>query len=73
MAGDDAVGARLRDLRKGAGMTQKALAERMTAAGLSWYQSTVGRAETGRRRLVVSEEREIARILGVPPDWAVAA
>jgi hypothetical protein len=45
----------------------------MTAAGFPWYQSTVWRSEKGRRRLVVGESAEIARITGADPGWAEAA
>lgn len=53
-----AVGARLRDLRRTAGVTQAALAER-----LGTTQSAVARLEAGRQRLSLATLRRAAEAL----------
>lgn len=63
------VGSRLRDLRVASGLYQRELADRMSAEGHDWYQTTVARLEGGRRSLTYPEAEAIARICGVAPDW----
>lgn len=47
------------------GITQAELAERMTAAGIPFYDSTVAKIEKRQRRVHLDEAQLIARILGV--------
>jgi len=65
-ASADAVFAqRLREIRTQALITQRQLAERMTAAGHKVYQSTIGKIEVGDRTASVGEAVALASILGV--------
>lgn len=57
---------RLRYLRKAAGRTQKDLADCMTAAGLTFHQTTVAKIEAGERAASVGEAVQLAAILGAP-------
>ena len=58
----EAFGARLRELRDAAGMTQEALA---SAAGLHW--TYVGQVERGQRNISLKNIVRLARGLGVSP------
>ncbi|OFE09581.1 helix-turn-helix domain-containing protein [Rhodococcus sp. 1139] len=55
----------LRFKRQMIGITQAELAERMTAAGIPFYDSTVAKIEKRQRRVHLDEAQLIARILGV--------
>lgn len=59
------VAARLRELRRGARMSQAFLAERMTERGCRWYQTTVNRIESARQEATFSEVAALAEIFGV--------
>jgi transcriptional regulator with XRE-family HTH domain len=70
---DARMGANVRSLREGKGISQAELARRMSEAGYPWHQSTVGRAEAGRQSVRASEAEALARIFGVTVDrllWA---
>jgi transcriptional regulator with XRE-family HTH domain len=60
------VPAFLRQMREDAGMTQRALAERVGRA--QWW---IARAETGSRRVDIAEFVELCRACGVKPDEAI--
>ncbi len=63
------IGARVRELRDAAGLSLKALAQRMTEAGHDWTWQTVNRVQGGlERRLLVAEVVSLARIFGVTTD-----
>lgn len=62
-----AVGARLRDLRLLAGITQADLAER-----LGTTQSAVARLEAGRQRLGLTTLRRAAQALGCDVQLVIA-
>jgi transcriptional regulator with XRE-family HTH domain len=53
--------------RREAGLTQRQLAERLPE-WLGWDHSTVGKVESGRRRLDVVELLEIARALRIDSE-----
>lgn len=57
---------RLRELRRGARMTQASLTDAMRAAGHRWHQTTVHRVERGRQPLKHEEATDLAGIFGVP-------
>lgn len=59
----------LRDARKRSGMTQAQVAEAMgERLGDGWYQSTVGRVESGTRALNVVEALTLAKVVGIEPS-----
>jgi len=60
---DERFGENLRVLRERAGMSQAALAEKMTERGISWRQNTVGRVEAGRQPARFAEIEALAEIL----------
>ena len=60
------VPAFLRDMRDGAGFTQRDLAEKMNRA--QWW---IARAETGSRRVDIAEFIEICIACGVKPEEAI--
>ena len=53
----------IRRLRAGLGIDQAALAERMTALGQPWHRQTVGKVESGARRITVDELLHLALAL----------
>lgn len=59
------LGERLKVLREKAGMSQRALAERMAEAGFGWHHSTVMRTERSQRSLRLDEAVMLANLLGV--------
>ena len=67
---DETVGSRICSTRKAAGLSQRTLAERITAAdrvdGLS--PSALSRIESGQRRVASHELAELADVLGVTVD-----
>jgi transcriptional regulator with XRE-family HTH domain len=73
MTEQERVGARLRALREAAGLSQAQLAQRMHDAGHPWWQPTVSKVESGQRAVPSDEMRAVSEVLGVAPDWAVAA
>jgi transcriptional regulator with XRE-family HTH domain len=58
--------ARLRELRRGARMSQAFLAERMTERGFHWHQTTVHRIESGRQEATFKEVAALAEIFAIP-------
>jgi transcriptional regulator with XRE-family HTH domain len=62
------LGARLRELRRKARMSQAFLAGGMTDRGYRWYGTTVHRIETGRQAATFEEVRVLAEIFAVPLD-----
>src|ERR1700691_671134 len=70
---DERLGANVRSLREGKGISQAELARRMSEAGHPWHQSTVARAEAGRQSVRTTEAEALGIILGVTVDrllWA---
>lgn len=64
------IGAAVRRLREGAGLTQAELAERLTKQGIGGiYPQTVTKIEAGQRGMKLTEGIAIARVLGVPVEW----
>ncbi len=63
-----ALAAELLDLRKRAGLTQRALADR-----LGWPLATVQRNEDGQRRVAAEELFPIAAALGTTPERLLQA
>ena len=69
-AADEAIGRRIADARRSAGISQEELAVRMRAAGIRTVrQITVSRLELGEQRLKLSEASELARQLGTTVDY----
>lgn len=64
---EQAMAGRLKGLRNLASLSQPELAERMTAKGHPWHQSTVWKIEQGKRQVRVGELEDLAAILGVTP------
>ncbi len=58
----------LRELRDGAGLTQRGLAER-----LGWPLVTVQRNENGQRRVAAEELFPLAKVLGTTPEDIIRA
>jgi transcriptional regulator with XRE-family HTH domain len=68
-----AIGSRVLRLRKGAGMNQAELGERMAARGLDWSRTSVQKLETGRRgAITVQELLALAHVFDVPLVWLLA-
>jgi len=62
-----AIGRRVKDLRKGQGLSARTLAERMADLGIPWKREVVANLETGRRATVgVDELLALAIVLDVP-------
>lgn len=63
----DAIFARrLRSVREQADMTQRQLADMMTAAGSKMHATAIAKIEAGDRSVTVGEAIQLATILGVP-------
>jgi transcriptional regulator with XRE-family HTH domain len=62
---DKVFGQRARLFREAAGLSQRLVAEQMTAAGYGWHQSTCAKTEAGDRVASVGEATALALILGV--------
>jgi len=60
--------ANLKAVREARGMSQTALAERMSGLGHRWHQSTVTKIEAGRRAVRIGEARDLATILDTTVD-----
>ncbi|HLK78282.1 MAG TPA: helix-turn-helix transcriptional regulator [Streptosporangiaceae bacterium] len=69
---EQAVAARLRELRLAAGLSQSGLAERMAGLGWPWHQQTVNQAENRKRKLRLGELVDLAAIYGIPPARLLA-
>lgn len=63
---DAEIGRKVGDTRTFMGITQNELAERLTAQGLPFYQTTVSRVEEGARPLRLNEAVVVASVLNVP-------
>lgn len=59
------VARKVRQLRVDRGWSQAMLAERMTASGMEWHQTTVAKAESAERALRYNEIVVLADALGV--------
>lgn len=70
---EERLGERMRALREGRGWSQRELAKRMQDRGLNWFQSTVGKTETGGRPVRVDEAAVLAELLETKIDDLVAA
>ena len=71
MAGfDEMFGQRLRALREVA-LTQRQLANEMTAAGHTMYQTTIAKIESGERPVSFGEAVSFAEVLGADLDGLV--
>jgi transcriptional regulator with XRE-family HTH domain len=64
---EQAVARKIRELRQAAGWSQGQMAQRMTAAGHSWYPQTVGRVELQERHVRIGELVDLAAIFGINP------
>lgn len=60
-----ALGANIRAERSRAGISQKALAERMCELGFGWQYQTVGKIEHNNRPLLVTEVLALCMAIGV--------
>ncbi|MFW6077941.1 MAG: helix-turn-helix domain-containing protein [Hyphomicrobiales bacterium] len=65
MPNNDVIGANIAMLRQARGLSQEALAERMTALGFDFVQQQVTNLERGKRALQLVEAAPLARALGV--------
>jgi transcriptional regulator with XRE-family HTH domain len=61
-----AIGTRLRELRRAGRWSQGGLAAEMAGRNFSWHQNTVYRIERGQRRVTLEEAAELASIFAVP-------
>ena len=59
------IGPRVRSLRTAAGLSQRALAERMQLAGFDCTDLTILRIESGQRFVPDYEVKALAQVLGV--------
>ncbi|QEX12129.1 helix-turn-helix transcriptional regulator [Rhodococcus erythropolis] len=59
----------LSERRKMLGISQQEIADRLTAAGIKFHDSSVARIEKGKRRVTVDEAEVISRILGVDINY----
>jgi Helix-turn-helix domain len=66
--GDRLLGAHMRRLRTGRGMSQGAVAGLMRDDGWPWHQTTVARVECGDRPLGFGEGIDLAGHLGISPE-----
>ncbi len=64
---DSEVGARLREARTAAQLSQADVARRLAAIGVPFHQTQVGRVEAGQRPLRVVELVAFARVIDVAP------
>src|SRR6185437_14748918 len=62
---DLVFGDHLRRMRNEAGLTQRQLADKMSEAGITMYQSTIGKIEAGLRTVSIGEAVQFAAALGV--------
>ena len=65
---DQWFAANLMEARKHAGLSQKAVAEQMRAAGYRWHPQTVSRVEAGEQAIRVGEAFALARITGTTAE-----
>lgn len=68
MTPEQCFGARMREARRARGMTQGALAAR-----LSWAQTDVSRSETGGRGIRLNDAVAVSALLGVPLERMLSA
>ncbi len=69
---EDTIRRNIAELRARAQLTQQALADEMYRRGVSWTRETVAQAETGNRRLGLTEAIALAASLDVPLARLVA-
>jgi transcriptional regulator with XRE-family HTH domain len=65
---DQRLGHNLRIFRERKGISQRELAEAMSARGHAWHQQTVTRIEAGSQAAKFSEAADLSEIVGVPLD-----
>src|SRR6202051_3439900 len=63
-AADQRLAANLKAARQNAGMTQEAMAARMSGLGWPYRQQTLGEIENGFRAVPLGEAMDLARIVG---------
>jgi transcriptional regulator with XRE-family HTH domain len=68
---DETFARRLAELRKDAGLTQKQVADAMTAARIAMHRTAVAKIEAGDRAVSVGEAVQFAAVLGVRLDELV--
>ncbi len=61
---DANFGARVRAARERLGLSQQAISDGMRSYGVAWYQTTVGKVESGERPAKLSEAVALAFMLG---------
>jgi transcriptional regulator with XRE-family HTH domain len=66
MPAETLAGRQLRLLRQGCDWSQKEVADRMSAYGYAWNQSTITRIESASRPLRLNELADLAAMFGVP-------
>ena len=69
---DEEIGENVRTYRRAAGLSQTALAERLSEVGLPMSQQTVQKIESGARALKLTEGTVIGRALNIRPEWLLA-
>lgn len=62
---EELAGRELRRLRIARGWSQEEVAQRMSAYGYDWHQTTVGRIEAAQRPLRLNEAADMCRLFGV--------
>jgi transcriptional regulator with XRE-family HTH domain len=65
---DAVFAARLRQFREAAELTQKQVAEAMTAAGYQMHPSAIAKIEAASRAVTFPEARQLAAVLGISLD-----
>lgn len=66
------VGQRVVALREQRGLSQRALADRLTSLGVRTHQTGVAKIETGGRKVTVDDLVALAVALNVSPGWLLA-
>ena len=66
------IGPRVKEARKGAGVTQADLAAQLQVMGITVDRSAIAKIETGRRPISDIEAAAISKILKVKIDWLFA-
>lgn len=67
------IGENIDRLRRGAGLTQKEVADYMRSAGFKWSQRTVWQVEHGERPIRLSEAYELAKQLNINVEGLLLA
>lgn len=66
-AQDEEVGLRVEAFRRGLGLSQAEMSERLRVSGLNWSQGTLSKVETGARPVRIAELRVLSDMLDVDP------